>query len=53
MTTLRHRLMAHYRNDYPSLYLYEQMRFAAMRANVRAFAEINGFIAFEKIKLDK
>src|SRR5262249_40595597 len=50
---LRHRLMAHYRNDYPSLYLYEQMRFAALRANVRDFAEVNGFIVFENIKLSQ
>ena len=50
---LRHRLMAHYRNDYPSLYLYDQIRFVGLRANVRDFAEVNGFIAFERIKLDK
>jgi hypothetical protein len=49
----RRRLMRHYRDDYPSLYLYEQMRFAGLRANVRAFEELNGFIDFERITLAK
>ena len=50
---LRRKVMAHYRNDYPSLYLYEQMRFVGLRPNVRGFVETNGFIALDKITLDK
>ena len=46
---LRHEIMQFYRDEWVALYLYQLVRFAGMRANVRGFSEINDFVSFESI----
>ncbi len=46
---LRHEIMQFYREEWVALYLYQLVRFAGMRANVRGFSEVNDFVSFETI----
>lgn len=46
---LRHKVMRFYREEWVALYLYQIVRFAGTRANVRGFSEIHGFIPYEDI----
>ncbi len=47
---LRHDIMKFYRDEWVALYLYQIVRFAGTRANVRGFTEVNGFVAYEDIE---
>ena len=44
---LRHQIMAFYRNDYASLFLYDLVYFAGMSARVRGLKVVYGFIDYE------
>ena len=46
---LRHDVMAFYRNEWVALYLYQIVRFAGTRSNLRGFSEIHGFVSYEDI----
>ncbi len=46
---LRHDIMRFYREEWVALYLYQLVRFAGMRGEVRGFAEVNDFVSFEAI----
>lgn len=46
---LRHEVMKFYRDQWASLYLYQIVRFAGTRANVRGFEEVHGFVNYEEI----
>ncbi len=46
---LRHQVMAFYREEWVALYLYQIVRFAGTRANVRGFSEVHGFVSFEDL----
>lgn len=46
---LRHEVMQFYRDQWVSLYLYQIVRFAGTRANVRGFEEVHGFVNYEDI----
>ena len=46
---LRHEIMRFYREEWVALYLYQLVRFAGMRANVRGFSEVNDFVSFDTI----
>ncbi len=46
---LRHDVMRFYREEWVSLYLYQIVRFAGTRANVRGFSEVHGFVSYEDI----
>ena len=50
---LRQEVMRSYRNNYASLFLYELTRFAGTVAGLRGFAEVHGFISFDKIEIVK
>lgn len=47
--SLRHDIMKFYRDQWASLYLYQIVRFAGTRANVRGFEEVHGFVNYEDI----
>jgi len=47
---LRHEVMKFYREEWVALYLYQIVRFAGTRANVRGFSEVNGFVSYEDIQ---
>lgn len=47
---LRHEAMKFYREEWVALYLYQIVRFAGTRANVRGFSEVNGFVSYEDIQ---
>lgn len=46
---LRHEVMRFYREEWVALYLYQIVRFAGTRGNVRGFSEVNGFVSYEDI----
>jgi len=46
---LRHEVMRFYREEWVALYLYQVVRFAGTRGNVRGFSEVNGFVSYEDI----
>ena len=46
---LRQEIMKFYRDEYAALYLYQLVRFAGMKANVRGFSEVHGFVSFDEI----
>ena len=46
---LRHDVMRFYREQWVALYLYQIVRFAGTRSNVRGFSEVNGFVSYEDI----
>ena len=46
---LRHDVMRFYRDEWVALYLYQIVRFAGTRANVRGFSEVHGFVSYEDI----
>ena len=48
---LRQQVMRFYRNEYASLFLYEIPRFAGLRAGVTGFAEVHGFIDYDRIEV--
>ncbi len=50
---LRQEIMRSYRNNYAALFLYELTRFAGTVAGLRGFAEVHGFISFDKIEIVK
>lgn len=50
---LRREIMRHYRTAYAALYLYELPRFAGTTAKVRGFAEVNGFVSFDRIEVGR
>jgi ABC-type transport system substrate-binding protein len=50
---LRQEVMRHYRHAYAALYLYELPRFAGLRAGVTGFAEVHGFVSFDRIEVAK
>ncbi len=47
---LRHEVMRFYRQEWVALYLYQIVRFAGTRANVRGFSEVHGFVDYENIR---
>lgn len=47
---LRHEVMKFYRDQWASLFLYQIVRFAGTRANVRGFSEVHGFVSYEDIR---
>ncbi len=49
--SLRQEVMAFYRNEYASLFLYEPAYFTGLAAGVRNFKVVHGFIHFEDIAL--
>ncbi|NKB45204.1 MAG: hypothetical protein GKS03_13105 [Alphaproteobacteria bacterium] len=46
---LRHEVMRFYREEWVSLFLYQIVRFAGTRANVRGFTEVHGYVSYEDI----
>ena len=46
---LRHDIMKFYRDEWVALYLYQIVRFAGTRANVRGFSEVHGYVSYEDI----
>ena len=46
---LRHDVMRFYREQWVALYLYQIVRFAGTRSNVRGFSEVHGFVSYENI----
>ena len=46
---LRHEVMAFYRDEYASLFLYDFAYFAGLAAGVSGFEDVHGFISFENI----
>ena len=46
---LRHEVMRFYREEWVALYLYQIVRFAGTRSNVRGFSEVHGFVSYEDI----
>lgn len=48
---LRHEIMAFYRREYASLFVYNFVYFAGMSPRVSGFKDVHGFIHFEDIKL--
>ena len=48
---LRQEVMAFYRNEYASLFLYEPAYFTGLAARVRNFKVVHGFIHFESVSL--
>jgi hypothetical protein len=48
---LRHQIMAFYRREYASLFLYEYAYFAGTSARVTGFKVVHGFVHFEDISL--
>ena len=50
---LRHEIMAFYREEYASLFLYDFVYFAGMSAQVSGFKDVHGFINFEDIALSE
>lgn len=50
---LRHEIMAFYRQEYASLFLYDFVYFAGMSASVSGFRDVHGFIHFEDIALSE
>jgi peptide/nickel transport system substrate-binding protein len=49
--TLRHDIMAFYRDEYASLFVYDFVYFAGMSARVTGFDDVHGFIPYEHISL--
>ena len=49
---LRHEIMAFYRQEYASLFLYEYAYFAGVSATVSGFSDVHGFLSFEDVTLD-
>ncbi len=49
--TLRHDIMAFYRDEYASLFVYDFVYFAGMSARVTGFDDVHGFIPYEHIWL--
>jgi len=47
---LRHDIMKFYRDEWVALYLYQIVRFAGTRGNVRGFSEVHGFVSYEDIQ---
>jgi peptide/nickel transport system substrate-binding protein len=47
---LRHQVMKFYRDEWVALYLYQIVRFAGTRANVRGFSEVHGFVSYEDLQ---
>lgn len=47
---LRHDVMKFYRDEWVALYLYQIVRFAGTRGNVRGFSEVHGFVSYEDIQ---
>ena len=48
---LRQEIMAFYRHEYASLFVYDFIYFAGMSAKVSGFKDVHGFIHFEDIVL--
>ena len=46
---LRHDVMKFYREEWVALYLYQIVRIAGTRANVRGVSEVHGFVDYENI----
>ena len=46
---LRHNIMNFYRQEWVSIFLYQAVRFAGTRKNLRGFAEIHNFIPYENM----
>lgn len=49
---LRHKIMRHYHEQAPSIFLYENIAFVGLSARTRGFDQTFGFIHFEDIQLD-
>ena len=47
---LRHDVMRFYREEWVALYLYQIVRFAGTRGNVRGFTEVHGYVSYEDIR---
>lgn len=48
---LRHDVMRFYREEWVALFLYQIVRFAGTRGNVRGFSEVHGYVSYEDIRL--
>ncbi len=44
---LRHKIMKFYRNQWVSIFLYQAVRFAGIKQNLKGFSEIHNFIPYE------
>ena len=44
---LRHKIMDFYRNQWVSIFLYQAVRFAGIKKNLKGFSEVHNFIPYE------